>query len=697
MKSSASYGDIFNTMNPISRSKSADFPFLVSSESSIAEEMGGTWFSTPSAADSQSIDTDWSNVATPSGKPASVKSTNRPRAATASSRSSSGSRFPKRPPMPNLDDQRPNQKTLSLQELVEQLVISASREVEDNKFVLMFLIVYRMFAAPVELMDALIAHFDQLINVTPSENRVSPEQGLLNVLCKWIHTFPGDFAQRPTRARVSRFIAKIEDGSRYVAAAEKLRFALGNAAEDDDTYWSRSDQDAEGIQTGRGSVSTESVDIQGPSLTSSFGSMSNSTNDEYDHQLIFRTTSGCTLAAMGPSGAGFNLNKQLQPPPDAIESAQRQAICLNPSPSWQFVKIHWRQFVEQSEDAVARELTRIDWIMFSAIRPRDLIRHVTISNTEHQNYPGVANIDRIIEHFNRLVDWITFLILYRDKPKHRALALEKFMRVARRLRDLNNYNSLGAVVAAIQGCSIHRLATTRELVPPEVEKNFMKLEILMSTQKGHLPYRLAWDNTSGPRIPFFFLHRRDLMVAAIANKSFLAPSAASPESQCDSPPPSSSSKLSQAQGNDSVNTNQTIDRLQSFEEEDEAETTPKMNQAFDRRQHEPPKKINWTKFEIMGETLLGISRAQVHAYPSVALNPPNEEFKGLLLRSRIVRDEDEMYQRSIGLEPGPGSGAGGRMVQAVVGTGVMGGGGENGIMGTGVRRKLTWLAKSRIA
>jgi hypothetical protein len=78
---------------------------------------------------------------------------------------------------------------------------------------------------------------------------------------------------------------------------------------------------------------------------------------------------------------------------------------------------------------------------------------------------------------------------------------------------MNNYNALGAVLAGIRGSSVHRLAATKELMPPMITKDFLKLEILMGTQKSHFAYRLAWENSSAERIPYLPLHRRDLVSA----------------------------------------------------------------------------------------------------------------------------------------------------------------------------------------
>lgn len=76
-------------------------------------------------------------------------------------------------------------------------------------------------------------------------------------------------------------------------------------------------------------------------------------------------------------------------------------------------------------------------------------------------------------------------------------------------------------MAGMNSTAIHRLHATRELISPVVLKDFMKLEILMGTQRSHSAYRLAWKNTHNQRIPFLPLHRRDLMSVADSSKTFL--------------------------------------------------------------------------------------------------------------------------------------------------------------------------------
>ncbi|MCJ1433152.1 hypothetical protein MMC27_002511 [Xylographa pallens] len=154
---------------------------------------------------------------------------------------------------------------------------------------------------------------------------------------------------------------------------------------------------------------------------------------------------------------------------------------------------------------------------------------------------------------------------------------------------MNNYNSLGAVIAGINGTAVHRLAQTRELVSQQAQKEFMRLEILMGTQKSHFAYRLAWDNTTIERIPFLPLHRRDLVSAEEGNRTFVGPNL---------------------------------------------------------------ERINWRKFEIMGDVIVGIQRSQGTPYPTITRNL---DMQRLILDGKFSKDDDELYERSIQLErPGVG-------------------------------------------
>jgi hypothetical protein len=261
-----------------------------------------------------------------------------------------------------------------------------------------------------------------------------------------------------------------------------------------------------------------------------------------------------------------------------VEYAQKQAQLLTPIPRNPITKIQWRQLMECPDDVVAKELTRMDWVMFSSIRSRDLVRQVSVTPDQKSTYKNLVHVNRMIDHFNHVAFWVTNYVLLRDKPKHRALMLEKFMRIARKLREINNYNALGAVIAGVKSTSVHRLNATRELIPQQVGRDWMKLELLMSATRSHFAYRLAWENSSGERIPYLPLHRRDLVSAEEGNKTFVG--------------------------------------------------------------DEKNGRINWKKFEVMGEVIVSLQKAQGTTYKRVTGGSGNQTTKELVLDGKLVKDED---------------------------------------------------------
>lgn len=96
----------------------------------------------------------------------------------------------------------------------------------------------------------------------------------------------------------------------------------------------------------------------------------------------------------------------------------------------------------------------------------------------------------------------------------------------------------------------------------------------MGTHKSHSKYRLAWENTFSERIPFMPLHRRDLVSADVGNRTFV-------------------------QDGD---------------------------------------KINWNKFQVMGDVLMILVRAQEMPYKDLKGNPVVEK----LINDSVLKMNDDV-------------------------------------------------------
>ncbi|EED16774.1 Ras guanyl-nucleotide exchange factor RasGEF, putative [Talaromyces stipitatus ATCC 10500] len=469
----------------------------------------------------------------------------------------------------------PSDPGVTFEELIERL-IALPMSKQDAKFSAIFLCLYRKFAAPSTLLNALIARFETTEQSDlPQLTRASEQLRLLQVIAQWASEYPGDFAHPKTRQRLVDFVESIEDSHVYMFAAKEISLHLENRVEDDDLGWPfRDGEDGESSEGTGSSHLSPSTSFMHSSFSENV--INNiSTLDLSDDPTNDPARDSGTISTVSSTGRSVSTMTQASSAMLALENAQREAMSLELTARCVLTKIQWRQFMEIPDDDFARELTRIDWTMFTSFRPRDLVRHVSLSGSEKGSSKTLQNVNRMIQEFNHLACLVANMILLRDKAKHRAKAMEKFMNIALRLRRLNNYNSLGAVMAGINGTPVQRLAQTRELIPLSVQKDFLRLVILMSTQKSHFAYRLAWDNSFGERIPFLPLHRRDLVSAEEGNKTFVG---------------------------------------------------------------ENKDRINWKKFEIMGEVVLAIQRSQRTPYPYIQRN---EEVQRLVLDAKMFDEEIE--------------------------------------------------------
>lgn len=169
------------------------------------------------------------------------------------------------------------------------------------------------------------------------------------------------------------------------------------------------------------------------------------------------------------------------------------------------------------DEAIAQELTRLEWTLFGAIRPRDLLRHILVDRSVREKDAPVA---RSIAHFNYVSYWVCSMILVQAKLKPRARLLEKFMNIAVLLRHANNYNTLQAVLAGLGNAAVHRLKNTRELLNGKpVNKAYQSLARLMGSDRSFAAYRLALQNSEGQTIPYLGVHLQDILSISDGNPS----------------------------------------------------------------------------------------------------------------------------------------------------------------------------------
>lgn len=160
----------------------------------------------------------------------------------------------------------------------------------------------------------------------------------------------------------------------------------------------------------------------------------------------------------------------------------------------------------QPED-IANQLTLIDLPLFQKIGPEELTCCKWASKKKYEYCPNVVNITK---RFNHVSYWVTREILSSNTAKIRAEKISHFVKVAKKLLDINSLNCLKAVTSGLQSAPIYRLNRTWNLVPKRDKEKLEKLNELVSEENNRSKFRFHLENVKLPCIPFLGMFLTDL-------------------------------------------------------------------------------------------------------------------------------------------------------------------------------------------
>ncbi|XP_072283784.1 RAS guanyl-releasing protein 1 isoform X4 [Pyxicephalus adspersus] len=175
-------------------------------------------------------------------------------------------------------------------------------------------------------------------------------------------------------------------------------------------------------------------------------------------------------------------------------------------------------------------------LLFDHLEPQELAEHLTylefksfrrITFSDYQNYivngcvKDNPTMERSIALCNGISQWVQLMVLNRPTPQLRAEVLTKFIHVAQKLHQLQNFNTLMAVIGGLCHSSISRLKDTSSHVSHDVSKVLNEMTELLSSCRNYDNYRRAYNECSNFKIPILGVHLKDLISLYAAMPDFL--------------------------------------------------------------------------------------------------------------------------------------------------------------------------------
>lgn len=163
---------------------------------------------------------------------------------------------------------------------------------------------------------------------------------------------------------------------------------------------------------------------------------------------------------------------------------------------------------------IASQITLQDLPVFGRIQPEELSTCSWMGKDKHTSAP---NIVAFTNRFNQLNFLVQKEVLSSRVAKGRCEVLSHFIKVAKKLLDLNNLHSCMAVLSSLQSAPIFRLAKTWALLSRKDRLNFDKLTDLFNQADNKKMLRDYTDSVKLPCIPYLGIYLTDIVYIDVAH------------------------------------------------------------------------------------------------------------------------------------------------------------------------------------
>jgi son of sevenless len=161
-----------------------------------------------------------------------------------------------------------------------------------------------------------------------------------------------------------------------------------------------------------------------------------------------------------------------------------------------------------SEEEIAKGLTLISSKLFQKVKPNEFLNKHWMD--EEEKFEKAKNLIKIINRSNLVGNWVTSEII-KPNLEDRKNAIMKCIKIAKIVKDFQNYNLLVEILSGLGSNPIYRLKKTWDEIPEEYMNIYNELLELINPKGSYKNLRNEIKLHSPPTIPYIGMFLTDLL------------------------------------------------------------------------------------------------------------------------------------------------------------------------------------------
>ena len=162
---------------------------------------------------------------------------------------------------------------------------------------------------------------------------------------------------------------------------------------------------------------------------------------------------------------------------------------------------------------LARQFTIIESKLFCAIQPEELLALEWTKKTDSKAH----NVKAMSTLSTDLANLVADTILHLDDAKKRAVIIKQWVKIAMKCLELNNYDSLMAIICSLNSSMVMRLKKTWDLVSAKTKARLDELKAITDVGRNYAVLRQRLHNHVAPCLPFVGIYLTDLTFIDVGN------------------------------------------------------------------------------------------------------------------------------------------------------------------------------------